>query len=108
MPNLLSSIRAAASRLSPHEVAEKANRPIAVALVAGNSAGYADMEDFLVPADVEPERRRDVLKIVHRDGDSGNPDRFDLVLYEQGMACPINAYTFFPDDPDRTLRHIRK
>ena len=87
---------------------KRPSRPIAVALVASSSAGYADMEDFLVPAHVEPERRRDVLKIVHRDGDSGNPDRFDLVLYEQGLACPINAYTFFRDDPDRTLREILK
>jgi len=108
MPSLLSSVRAAASRLSPHEVVEKAERPIAVALVASSSSGYADMEDFLVPADLPPQRRREVLNVIHRDGDSGNPDRFDLVLYEQGLPCPINAFTFFRDDPERTLGEIMK
>ena len=103
MPSLLTSVRAAASRLSPHEVVERAEGPIAVALVAANSAGYADMEDFLVPPDTPPERRRELLKIVHRDGDFGNPERFDLVLYEQGLPCPINAFTFFREDPERTV-----
>jgi len=87
-------------------VLEKAERPIAVALVASNNPGYADMEDFLVPPDTSPERRREQLKILHRDGDAGNPDRFDLVLYEQGMPCPINAFTFFRDDPERTIKDV--
>src|SRR5437868_7292559 len=106
MPNLLSSVRAAASRLSPHEVVEKAERPLAVALVATSPSGYVDMEDFLVPPDLPPERRREALKIIHRDGSSGNPDKFDLVLYEQGLPCPINAFTFFRDDPERTINEI--
>jgi hypothetical protein len=108
MPNLLSSVRAAASRLSPHEVVEEAERPIAAALVASSSSGYADMEDFLVPPTLSPERRLDLLKIIHRNGDSGNPERFDLVLYEQGLACPVNAFTFFRDDPERTINEILK
>jgi hypothetical protein len=106
MPSLLASVRAAASRLSPHEVLERAEQPLAIALVAGNNSGYADMEDFLVPPDTPPERRREMLKILHRDSESGNPDRFDLVLYEQGMPCPVNAFTFFRDDPERTIRDV--
>src|SRR5437868_2249616 len=106
MPNLLASVRAAASRLSPHEVLEKAEQPLAIALVAGSSSGYADMEDFLVPPHTSVEQRLDTLKILHRDGDSGNPDKFDLVLYEQGMPCPLHAFTFFRDDPERTTREI--
>jgi hypothetical protein len=106
MPSLLASVRAAASRLSPHEVLEKAEQPLAIALVASSNSGYADMEDFLVPPDTSPERRRELLKIVHRDGDAGNPERFDLVLYEQGMPCPVNAFTFFREDPERTLTDV--
>jgi len=108
MPSLLSSVRAAASRLSPHEVVEKAERPISIALVASSSSGYADMEDFLVSPGLAPERRREALNVIHRDADSGNPDRFDLVLYEQGLACPVNAFTFFRDDPERTIQEIMK
>jgi hypothetical protein len=106
MPSLLASVRAAASRLSPHEVLERAEIPLAIALVAGSSSGYADMEDFLVPPDTPAERRLELLKMLHRDGDSGTPERFDLVLYEQGMACPINAFTFFRDDPERTIADV--
>src|SRR5690349_19289414 len=106
MPSLLASVRAAASKLSPHEVLEKAEQPLAIALVASSSSGYADMEDFLVPPDTPAEKRRELLKILHRDGDSGNPERFDLVLYEQGMPCPINAFTFYREDPERTIADI--
>jgi len=106
MSSLLTSIRSAASRLSPHEVLESAGRPMAVALVASSSSGYADMEDFLAPASLSAERRMDLLKIVHRDGEAGNPEKFDLVLYEQGLPCPVNAYTFFREDPARTVDEI--
>jgi hypothetical protein len=108
MPSLLTSIRTAASRLSPHDVLESAERPLAVALVATGSGGYHDMEDFLVPAEISADRRRELLKILHRDRDSGSPDKFDLVLYEQGLPCPVNAFTFFRDDPARTLNEILK
>jgi hypothetical protein len=64
------------------------------------------MEDFLVPPDTPTVRRMDLLKIVHRNGDAGNPERFDLVLYEQGVPCPINAFTFFTDNPERTISDI--
>jgi hypothetical protein len=104
MPSLLTSVRAAASRLSPQEVIEKAEQPLAIALVASSNSGYADMEDFLVPPDTP--RRLDLLKILHRDGDAGIPDRFDLVLYEQGLPCPINAFTFYGDAPERTVMDV--
>src|SRR5690348_16810723 len=106
MPNLLTSIRAAASRLSPQEVVEMAEKPLAVALVANSNTGYADMEDFLVPPDLSPGRRAALLKLLHRNGEAGNPERFDLVLYEQGLPCPINAFTFFREDPERTASEI--
>jgi len=28
------------------------------------------------------------------------------VLYEQGLPCPVNSFTFFRDDPERTLNEI--
>jgi hypothetical protein len=108
MPSLLASVRAAASRLSPHEVLERAEQPLAIALVASSNSGYADMEDFLARPDTPPERRLELLKILHRDGDAGSPERFDLVLYEQGMPCPINAFTFYREDPARTVIDILK
>jgi hypothetical protein len=92
--------------LSPHEVLERAEMPLAIAMVASSNSGYADMEDFLVPPDTSPDRRRELLKLLHRDGDPRNQERFDLVLYEQGMACPVNAFTFYREDPGRTITDI--
>lgn len=108
MPSLLTSIRTAASRLSPHEVVEMAERPIAVALVAGSNSSYADMEDFLVPPELPAGRRMELLKLLHRNGEAGNADKFDLVLYEQGLPCPVNSFTFFRDDPERTISDVLK
>src|SRR6185369_2966865 len=71
-----------------------------------SSSGYADMEDYLVPPDTSGAQRMDLLKILHRDGDAGNPNRFDLVIYEQGLPCPVNAFTFYRDDPERTVTDI--
>ena len=36
----------------------------------------------------------------------GNPERFDLVLYEQGLPCPVNAFTFFRENPERTIADV--
>jgi hypothetical protein len=104
--NALKQIRAAATRLTPHEILEQADRQLAIALVASGSNGYADMEEFLARADVPSARRADLLKTVHRTGESGEADRFDLVLYEQGLACPASAFTFFRENPERTIEEI--
>jgi hypothetical protein len=108
MASLLTSIRSAASKLSPQEVLESAERPLAVALVASNSNSYNDMEDFLLSGDISGERRMELLKMIHRDSSAGNPERYDLVLYEQGLPCPVNAFTFFRDAPGRTIDEILK
>ena len=108
MPNLLSSVRAAASRLSPHEVVEKAERPIAVALVATSSSGYADMEDFLVP----PTSRRSGAGTCSRSfiatATPAIPTDSTWCCTNRACPVPINAFTFFRDDPERTINEILK
>jgi len=107
MLRYLKQARSALSMLNPDEVRERAERRVAVGLVSSTSAAYADMEDFLAPpADVSYEKRVEAMRQVHRAGDRGIPDRFDLVLYEQGLPCPADAFTFFRDDPDRTVADI--
>jgi hypothetical protein len=48
------------------------------------------------------------MQSVHRASDSGIPSKFDIVLYEQGLPCPATAFTFFRDDPGRTVEEIVK
>ncbi len=46
------------------------------------------------------------MQTVYRACDPGIPEKYDLVLYEQGLPCPATAFTFFRDDPERTVKEI--
>jgi hypothetical protein len=106
MLRYLKQARSALSMLNPDEVRERAERRLAVGLVSSTSATYADMEDFLAPPAVSHDKRMEVMRLVYRAGDPDIPARFDLVLYEQGLPCPADAFTFFRDDPERTVEDI--
>jgi hypothetical protein len=105
--SVLKEIRTAVANLNPHEVQTAADRPLSIGLVASSAPGFDSMEEFLLPPDKVSYRKRvDASAVLHRAGDPNLPDRFDLVLYEQGLRCPENAFTFYPDDPERTIREI--
>jgi hypothetical protein len=108
MLRYIKQAKSALSLLSPDEVRQRAERPLVVGLVAAESAAYADMEDFLTPAAVSHDQRMQVMQSVHRACDPGIPEKYDLVLYEQGLPCPATAFTFFRDDPGRTAEEIVK
>ena len=44
--------------------------------------------------------------MLHRPTDQTLPERFDVVLYDQALPRPQNAFTFFRDDPQRTVREV--
>jgi hypothetical protein len=106
MLTALKYIRTALTNISPEEIRERTERPLAVGLVASSPSGFADMEDFLAPPNLTPGKRIELLKILHRNGDPGLPERFDLVLYEQGVPCPMNSYTFYRENPEMTVAEI--
>jgi hypothetical protein len=97
--SMLRELKRALSNLRPEEVRHTASHKPAIGLVSSTSAGYAAMEDFLAPPDLSRERKAEVLSLVHRAGDPGIPDRFDLVLYEQRLPRAENAFTFYAHDP---------
>ena len=103
---MIQGIRRAVANLSPAEVRETSERRLAIGLVATSAAGYMAMEKFLAPAGISRDRRGEVLAMLHRAGDPGIPKRFDLVLYEHELAPAENAFTFYPYDPDRTVKEI--
>lgn len=94
--------------LSPGDISRRAAQPIHVGLVADGSAAYSEMEDFLIPAGVPHPVRMQLMGQVHRSSDPGVPQNVDLVLYEPGIPCPQNAYTFRRGDPDATVREVLK
>jgi hypothetical protein len=102
----LKQAKAAFSLLSPDEVRLRAERPISVSLVAADSSEYADMEDFLAPPSLSEGKRREVMGSIYRASDANPPEKYDLVLYQQGLSCPATAFTFFRERPARTVEEI--
>ena len=96
MLKAIKQARSAVGMLKPDEVHRRARQPVRIGLVAFDSAGYAAMEDFLGPA----------LDQVSRAGDPGAPGKVDLVLYQQGIPCPEDAYLLRLDDPGATISEI--
>ncbi|HEV2446349.1 MAG TPA: hypothetical protein VGS58_10520 [Candidatus Sulfopaludibacter sp.] len=104
MLKLLKQARTALRHLNPDEVRKMALRPVHIGLVAADGAAYGEMEDYLIPAGVGPERRLELLEFVHRAGDPGVPDQVDVVLYYEGISGPKGTYTFHPADPGASVR----
>ncbi len=102
----LKQAKSAFTMLSPDEVRRRAERPLVVGLVAEGSPAYADIEDFLMPSEVTHAKRMNVMQSVFRASDSGITSKFDLVLYQQGRPCPSTAFTYFRDNPQRTIDEI--
>jgi uncharacterized protein (DUF697 family) len=106
MLDRLKQARAALSMLSVDEVRNRADRPVTVGLVADGSGAYAEMEDFLVPEGTPRPRWRTRMNQIYRANDPEVPADVDLVLYEPGLACPRDAYSFDRHHPDHTVAEI--
>jgi hypothetical protein len=106
MINSLKQARAAISLLNPASVRERAERRVDIGLVAGTSAGYTEMEDFLVSAALPREIQAQLMQTLHRAGDPGASSNVDLVLYESGLPTPHGAFTFYRDHPQQTVGEI--
>src|SRR5215472_14673990 len=102
----LKQVRAAVSLVNPDSMRSLADQRVTFGLVAASNSGYAEMEDYLIPADVPHDRRLLLMENLHRAGDAGTPDHVDIVLYEQGLPCPSGAFPFHRDSPRSTVAEI--
>jgi hypothetical protein len=102
----LKQVRAALSMVNPESLRSLAAQRITFGLVAATDTGYAEMEDFLVPAEIPHDLRVQWLENLHRAGDAETPDHVDIVLYEQGLPCPQGAFSFHRNDPHATITAI--
>jgi hypothetical protein len=104
---VLKEIRTAVASLNPNEVEAAAERPLSIGLVASSAAAFEAMEEFLLPAEkISYRKRMSAAPMVHRAGDPNEPRQFDVVLYEPGLRCPENAFSFYPHEPEETVRAI--
>jgi uncharacterized protein (DUF697 family) len=106
MMKSLKQVRAALGLLSPEEVRKLAERPVQIGLVAASDAGYAAMEDFLVPRDLPAEVRDRALAQVHRASKRNPPANVDLVLYERGIKPTSGTVVLDPHNPAETISEI--
>ncbi len=97
--------RAALSMLNPEEVRRRSNQPLRIGLVASTGAGYAEMENFLVPPVLPDELRAERMRRIHRASEPAAGD-VDLVLYEHGILPPEGAFTFNRLSPAETVAEV--
>jgi hypothetical protein len=103
--HVLKEIKAAVANLNPEEVRTLAERPLALDLVASSEAAFESMEGFLLPSEKVSYRKRvEASAILHHNGNA--QERFDLVICEEGIPCPQNAFVFYHQDPMRTVHEI--
>lgn len=108
LANQIVQIRQAFKHLSPADVREAAEKPVRIRLVAASSAGYAAMEDFLLPSSISTEKRYEVMPMLHRAGDPDmrGDENFDLEIFEEGLVRPRSAFTFPLQAPGQMVETI--
>src|SRR5690349_12595727 len=99
MLKLLKQAKAAFSMLDADSVSQRADQPVAIGLVADGSGAYAEMEEFLVPEGTPRGVWRSRMNHIYRANDPDVPPNVDIVIYESGLPCPQNAYSFYRGHP---------
>src|SRR5580692_9074851 len=96
---IFTEARAALSHLNPVEVRKHAARTVRVGLIAATEDRYAAMEEFLVPADASDQDRISAMRAIFRGGDPNAPANVDVVLYDEGIPAPKDAYVLYSQNP---------
>jgi hypothetical protein len=103
---ILKEIRRAVSSLDPGEVEEQAHRRVNIGLVAPDEAGFAELEEFLLPAAKTPPRKRtESSTMIHRVGTT-EQTQFDILLATPDADAPEHAIIYRPAEKDTALREI--
>lgn len=102
----LHQIRIALRHLNPEEVRKTAETPVSIGLAAASSEALAAMEDFLAPPELSRRKRLQVFESLYRVGDPDAPTHFDIVLCEEGLLESSGAFTFYRQEPEKTVREV--
>jgi hypothetical protein len=103
---IMNSLRSAYSSLNPEQVRQLAAQPLTIELVADTEESYADMEAYFMPAITSAEDRAAGLLKLHRASNPDKPGSADVVIFEEGLPCPKDGFTFHRDHPERTIEEI--
>ena len=99
--NILKDLKAAYSNLNAAAVRQTAEQHLSIGLVALTDDAYCAMERFL-----RPPLEGSISARIYRATAPDRPDGFHLVLYDSAIACPENAFVFYPADEARTIREV--
>lgn len=104
--NFFQQIRKALTTLNPNEVREIAERPARIVLHATSEQAYLEMERFFLPPELSARRRAAVMDHLFRAEDAGRPMHAEIDVFEQSMARPASAFTFYSFDPSQTVEEV--
>jgi hypothetical protein len=99
--NILKDLKAAYANLNAAAVRHTAEQHLTIGLVAITEDAYRAMERFL-----RPPLEGSISARIFRANDPGRPDNFHFLLYDSAVACPDNAFVFYPGDEARTVQEI--
>jgi hypothetical protein len=102
---IYTQIKTAFQNLNPHQVRDLAERPLNIGIIAASAERHRAMVDTLLPSPMTQARRHEVSRVLHRAG-AGAADRFDLVLCDEDLLCPPDAFCFYRSDPGQTVREV--
>jgi hypothetical protein len=103
---LLKNLRTAYSTLNPDGIRQLADRSLHIELVADSEESYCLMEAYLIPARTFAEDSASGLQTLHRATNPDKPAAADITIYEQGISCPRDAFTFHSENPSQTIHEI--
>lgn len=120
MAGFLSTVRKGMQTLNPQGVRDEVNKPVHVGVMAIDEAGLNLMWQFFAPAWLGGEKQRELVRLVHALGPAlpgipPPPAHVDLELWQEqpvagpfrgGSGKPAHAFTFYANDPERTVREI--
>ncbi|HEY1758296.1 MAG TPA: hypothetical protein VGG72_23190 [Bryobacteraceae bacterium] len=101
---VLHQVKQALTNLNPGEVRESAMKPVRVGLVAASQDSLAQMEAYLVPPHLSPQRRLEALQMLQR----GSTENCDVVIYDSSLLRSAQGFSLDLDAPEDCLRRILK
>ena len=91
----IQTITKSLKNLNPHEVRELAKRPVTIGIGSTSDPGCTAILRFLGNTDG-----------VYLVGAPQGPDKFDIEIYEEGVPCPRNGYTYHRDREEEMVQRI--
>jgi hypothetical protein len=101
---LFAQIKHALQTLQPAQVRAEAQREVRIGLIGSSAEVLGEMEAFLAPRRLSPERRAEALRSLSRGGGNG----CDIVLCESSLLAPAFAFAFDRNRPESCVGVILK